>query len=371
MQSYLLLHRENIGISKVQMLDSGMDAAIGDFAFLQSTDRPYEGFIIGLGYAFVYSSVIQPPNFNGYSHASDVPPQMNRFRLVRNQYVDNSPEMIERSLNGITANGARVYTVKHGDTLTAIAREYRVSIEDLIKWNKLSNPDQLQTGQKLVVSEKSRDLLGDYLKQNPVTQRDGSGSPDTHTSIPQISLHQIIDIISNSAAIHGYLPKTQIYNQAYENGRFVYKKGGEYITPKMRYQGNKSQSANLISRYKSEFNSTIKMNKGIECFSLIGSGLSVGMGMSDIYNGDIGPHSYNDVGIGAMGVMSGAASYFYGIQIPLVGEFILMYGVTRTSLDLGKQYGPGKWPGFYRQFRERKRREEFLNTLEKKLNENK
>ena len=137
---------------------------IGDFAFLQSTDRPYEGFIIGLGYAFVYSSAVRPPDFNGYSHAGDVPPQMNRFRLVRNQYVDNSPEMIERSLNGITANGARIYTVRQGDTLTAIAREYRVSVEDLIKWNKLSDPDRLQIGQKLIVSEGSRDLLGDYLK---------------------------------------------------------------------------------------------------------------------------------------------------------------------------------------------------------------
>lgn len=135
---------------------------IGDFAFLQSTDRPYEGFIIGLGYAFVYSSAIQPPDFNGYSHADDVPPQMNRFRLVRNQYVDNSPEMIERSLNGITANGARIYTVRQGDTLTAIAREYRVSVEDLIKWNKLSDPDRLQIGQKLTVSEKIRDLLYNY-----------------------------------------------------------------------------------------------------------------------------------------------------------------------------------------------------------------
>lgn len=344
---------------------------IGDFAFLQSTDRPYEGFIIGLGYAFVYSSAIQPPNFNGYSHAGDVPPQMNRFRLVRNQYVDNSPEMIERSLNGIGANGARIYTVRQGDTLTAIAREYRVSVEDLIKWNKLSNPDRLQTGQRLVVSEGSRDLLGDYLKQNPITQSSVSGNPDTHIPVPQISLHQIVDIISNSAAIHGYLPKTQLYNQAYESGRFVYKKGEEYIIRKMGYRGNRSQSPGLISKYKSEFNNAVKMNRGIERFSLIGSGLSVGIGMSEIYNGDIGPHSYNDVGVGMMGAMSGAANYFYGIQIPLVGEFVLMYGVTRTSWDLGEQYGPSKWPGFYRQYRERKRREKFLNALEKKLNESK
>ena len=344
---------------------------IGDFAFLQSTDRPYEGFIIGLGYAFVYSSAVRPPDFNGYSHADDVPPQMNRFRLVRNQYVDNSPEMIERSLNGITANGARIYTVRQGDTLTAIAREYRVSVEDLIKWNKLSNPDRLQTGQRLVVSEGSRDLLGDYLKQNPITQSSVSGSPDTHISVPQISLHQIVDIISNSAALHGYLPKTQLYNQAYESGRFVYKKGEEYIIRKMGYRGNQSQSPGLISKYKSEFNNAVKMNKGVNAIGMGASVISTTWEAYNIYNGNIGPHSYNDVGIGAMGVMSGAASYFYGVQIPLVGEFVLMYGVTRTSWDLGEKYGPSKWPGFYRQYRERKRREEFLNTLEKKLNENK
>ncbi|WP_294476345.1 LysM peptidoglycan-binding domain-containing protein [uncultured Bacteroides sp.] len=345
---------------------------IADFAYLQDIGHPYEGFIIGLGYAFTHSSVINPPNFNGYSHAGDVSPQMNRFKLVRHQYVDNSPEMIERSINGITPNGAKIYIVQQGDTLTSIAREYRVSIENLIKWNKISTPDKLQIGQKLIVSESSHDLLGDYLKQNPIRESYGLGtSSGTPISIPQLSTQQIIDIISTSASIHGYLPKTLLYNQANENGCFIYKNGGKYVTRKMGYCGNQSQSAQLISNYKSQFNYAIKMNKGISALGTSTGVVSLGIGISEIQNGNIGPNSYNDVGVGALGVMASGASYFGGVEIPLVGEFVLLYGVMRISWDLGELYGPSKWPGFYRQCRERKRQEEFLNDLQKEINEGK
>ena len=48
--------------------------------------------------------------------------------------------------------GSDSYTVKSGDTLSAISERLHVSIADLVSWNHLSNPDQLTVGQQLVVT---------------------------------------------------------------------------------------------------------------------------------------------------------------------------------------------------------------------------
>ena len=44
------------------------------------------------------------------------------------------------------------YTVLPGETLFAISRKFSVSVDDLVKWNKLENTS-LQEGQKLIVKE--------------------------------------------------------------------------------------------------------------------------------------------------------------------------------------------------------------------------
>ena len=50
-----------------------------------------------------------------------------------------------------TGSGARtVYTVKSGDTLSAIARRYRVSVKQLMNWNHLKS-DRLSIGQKIYI----------------------------------------------------------------------------------------------------------------------------------------------------------------------------------------------------------------------------
>lgn len=136
---------------------------IQDFLFLQGVSKHYEGFVIGLGYAYVGSVTTVPPSFNGYTHSDDVNPQANRFALIRHQYVDNSPEMVERSL-AISSKLERLYTVQKDDNVTKIASACNVSADDIIKWNKLSAPYTIYPGQKLIVSESSQNLLTDYLK---------------------------------------------------------------------------------------------------------------------------------------------------------------------------------------------------------------
>ena len=43
------------------------------------------------------------------------------------------------------------YIVKKGDTLTKIAKKYKTSVAQLVKWNNIKNPNLIKVGQKLRV----------------------------------------------------------------------------------------------------------------------------------------------------------------------------------------------------------------------------
>ncbi len=49
------------------------------------------------------------------------------------------------------ATGGQVYTIRAGDTLSAIARRYGVSVSDLVAANGLSNPDAIFAGQQITI----------------------------------------------------------------------------------------------------------------------------------------------------------------------------------------------------------------------------
>ncbi len=51
-------------------------------------------------------------------------------------------------------SSSKYHTVAEGDTLGAIAVKYKVSVKQLVEWNKLENPDALSLGQKLRVTAK-------------------------------------------------------------------------------------------------------------------------------------------------------------------------------------------------------------------------
>lgn len=54
-----------------------------------------------------------------------------------------------------TTQGSKVsYKVKRGDTLGAIASKYRVTVKDLMRWNKLKSTTSLQIGKTLIIYRK-------------------------------------------------------------------------------------------------------------------------------------------------------------------------------------------------------------------------
>ncbi len=53
---------------------------------------------------------------------------------------------------GIGSGERQTYTVQKGDTLSAIARKFGVSVADLQKWNNIADPNLIKVGQVLIVS---------------------------------------------------------------------------------------------------------------------------------------------------------------------------------------------------------------------------
>ncbi len=49
--------------------------------------------------------------------------------------------------------GGIIWTVRSGDTLSSIARSYKVRVSDLLAWNNLADPDVLPVGTKILIRE--------------------------------------------------------------------------------------------------------------------------------------------------------------------------------------------------------------------------
>ena len=46
------------------------------------------------------------------------------------------------------------YTVKKGDTLGAIAKRYRVTVKQLMTWNRIKSANSLRIGQRLRIEKR-------------------------------------------------------------------------------------------------------------------------------------------------------------------------------------------------------------------------
>jgi LysM repeat protein len=59
--------------------------------------------------------------------------------------------------NQSTGSGTKKYTVVSGDTLGAIANKFKVTVPQLVTWNRIANPDNISIGQVLVVSDPTKE----------------------------------------------------------------------------------------------------------------------------------------------------------------------------------------------------------------------
>ena len=63
----------------------------------------------------------------------------------------NKVAMNDEEMDQVTGGSILPYAVQSGDTLAKIAKKYNVTVEQLVKWNNIQNPDVLLVGQQLVI----------------------------------------------------------------------------------------------------------------------------------------------------------------------------------------------------------------------------
>ena len=63
----------------------------------------------------------------------------------------NKVAMNDEETDQVTGGSILPYAVQSGDTLAKIAKKYNVTMEQLIKWNDIKNPDMITVGQQLKI----------------------------------------------------------------------------------------------------------------------------------------------------------------------------------------------------------------------------
>jgi lipoprotein YgeR len=77
------------------------------------------------------------------------------------------------------------YRVERGDTVTKIARSHRESVQSIVRWNNLANPDSIEVGQVLrVVPPGTRAPTGAPLRTGPTTAAPSTGSTAASRAAP-------------------------------------------------------------------------------------------------------------------------------------------------------------------------------------------
>jgi LysM repeat protein len=84
-------------------------------------------------------------------------------------------------LNGPTVNGIGTYIMQAGDTLEAVARRYRVTVQTLASLNGIVNPNRLVIGQVLAVPGPGNNHLGGTVAPTIIPTVPGASGANTHT----------------------------------------------------------------------------------------------------------------------------------------------------------------------------------------------
>jgi membrane-bound lytic murein transglycosylase D len=69
--------------------------------------------------------------------------KLNQELVIHKSSQAVQPSRLEQSAKAIT------YKVRKGDSLARIASKFKVSVDDIVKWNKIDSKQYLQPGQKL------------------------------------------------------------------------------------------------------------------------------------------------------------------------------------------------------------------------------
>lgn len=123
-----------------------------------------------------------------FNQLREINPELRKFNTPAYNYVIRLPKgkrsVLEREIRVMEAAPTHVvYKVKSGDTLSEIAMKYGMSVQDIVKANKLSSTSKIYIDQKLILPQGGTSYLtsgSDYTKIT--TTATAKGKPDLSAS---------------------------------------------------------------------------------------------------------------------------------------------------------------------------------------------
>ena len=83
---------------------------------------------------------------------------------ITKETVSQSPVQATMAFKAAVQNGTTYYYIKGNDTLSSVARKYNVSVQQLIEWNNIANPNIIKQG--TIISINGKNILSSYNKEN-------------------------------------------------------------------------------------------------------------------------------------------------------------------------------------------------------------
>ena len=100
--------------------------------------------------------------------------RLNNIKNVNLIYPGQVLEVITNSNNSQENQANRIiYTIRYGDTLSGIAKRYGASIQNLVNWNNIKNPNLIYAGNTLVVYTNSYNNSSNNISSNTYVVKRG------------------------------------------------------------------------------------------------------------------------------------------------------------------------------------------------------
>lgn len=100
--------------------------------------------------------------------------RLNNIKNVNLIYPGQVLEIITNSNNSQENQANRIiYTIRYGDTLSGIAKRYGASIQNLVNWNNIKNPNLIYAGNTLVVYTNSYNNSSNNISSNTYVVKRG------------------------------------------------------------------------------------------------------------------------------------------------------------------------------------------------------
>lgn len=59
--------------------------------------------------------------------------------------------ILDKDLEQVIGGSKIPYLIQKGDTLSEIAEDFKVSVDDICKWNNINDPNKIEVGQKIII----------------------------------------------------------------------------------------------------------------------------------------------------------------------------------------------------------------------------